>query len=76
RRMTADMQTWVVVLCVLVALVYTVWVGVRNVRRVRQGGAACGDCSGSACGRGGCVRPQPIHWHPPVGRSGRPPDPS
>ncbi len=89
--MSSDLQTAVVGLCVLLALVYTVWAGVRKARRVQQGGSACGGCSGDACGSSDCTTAdgsaqppgnggepaatpvQPIHWHPPVGRSGRPP---
>ncbi len=46
-------QLWVVAVCVGLALAYTVWAGVRKVRRVQAGGAACGGCSGDACGSAG-----------------------
>lgn len=45
-------QLWVVGVCVALALGYTVWGAVRNVKRVQAGGAACGGCAGDACGSG------------------------
>lgn len=45
-------QLWVVGACVALALGYTVWGAVRNVKRVQAGGAACGGCAGDACGSG------------------------
>lgn len=51
--MSADVQLWVVGVCVALALAYTVRAGVRKARRVQAGGSACGGCSGDACGSTG-----------------------
>jgi hypothetical protein len=52
---SVNVQLWVVGVCVALALGYTVWGAVRNVKRVQAGGAACGGCAGDACGSGaGC----------------------
>jgi hypothetical protein len=78
-------QLWVVGVCVALALGYTVWGAVRNVKRVHAGGAACGGCAGDACGSGaGCggaagqpgaaaaTSEHPVHWLPPsVGLAGK-----
>lgn len=73
--MNNEVQTWVVGVCVLLALAYTVWSAVRKAKRVQAGGAACGGCSGDACGNTGSAScstgqggmpAQPIHWHPPT----------
>lgn len=78
--MNNEVQTWVVGVCVLLALLYTVWATARKAKRVQAGGAACGGCSGDACGSGGgagcatagneagkgAVQAQPIHWRPPA----------
>ena len=49
---SVTVQLWVVGVCVALALGYTVWGAVRNVKRVQAGGAACGGCAGDACGSG------------------------
>lgn len=72
-------QLWVVGVCVALALGYTVWGAVRKFKRVQAGGAACGGCSGDACGSGcggaataagaggaaAATTEHPVHWLPP-----------
>lgn len=75
---SVTVQLWAVGVCVALALGYTVWGAVRNVKRVQAGGAACGGCAGDACGSGaGCggaagqpgaaaaTTEHPVHWLPP-----------
>lgn len=82
---SVNVQLWVVGVCVALALGYTVWGAVRNVKRVQAGGAACGGCAGDACGSGaGCggaagqpgaaaaTTEHPVHWLPPsAGSAGK-----
>lgn len=82
---SVTVQLWVVGVCVALALGYTVWGAVRNVKRVQAGGAACGGCAGDACGSGaGCggaagqpgaaaaTSEHPVHWLPPsAGSAGK-----
>lgn len=74
-------QLWVVGICVALALGYTVRSALVKLKRVNAGGAACGGCSGDACGSSGCVpknaiadkldpKSEPVRWYPPVGRAG------